>query len=170
MLLQLYIYSALIGISLSIFLISIFYNSLRTIQSWTFISLRLSIYLTMAFYLIIYLCPFFYVFIYEYPNIYLWTNVFVYDYYNYGLCPIYLFMAFLLCIYLWVSKYLSMNKCILTTICLWLMTICTKIIDLCINQWWGSAHFKKTDPYPYLLRTWFYINSYKTFYVRIKNI
>ena len=24
------------------------------------------------------------------------------------------------------------------------------------NQWWGSVDLKKTDPYPYLPRTWFY--------------
>ena len=31
------------------------------------------------------------------------------------------------------------------------------------NQWWRSVDFKKTDPYTYLWRTWFYINFYKTF-------
>ena len=32
-----------------------------------------------------------------------------------------------------------------------------------ISQWWRSVDFKKTDPYPYLWRIWFYINLHKTF-------
>ena len=31
----------------------------------------------------------------------------------------------------------------------------------CWLQWWGSVYFKEADPYPYLLRTLFYISFMK---------
>ena len=36
------------------------------------------------------------------------------------------------------------------------------------KQWWGSVDFNKTDPYPYLRRTWLYINFHKIFIAWIK--
>ena len=36
------------------------------------------------------------------------------------------------------------------------------------NQWWGSVYFKKTGSYPYLRRTWFYINFCKIFFSVLK--
>ena len=39
-----------------------------------------------------------------------------------------------------------------------------------LDQLWGSVYFKKTDSYIFLLRTWFYTNFYKAFFVGIKYI
>ena len=38
------------------------------------------------------------------------------------------------------------------------------------NQWWGSGSDVKTDTYPYLWRTWFYINFHKTILSVLKRI